>query len=134
MVGAGNSHFKTGTSYSAWFAAMRPLIRARDGDACVPCSRLESKRVVVRKGLVVLRTNLLVHHISEDVTDNTAENLVTVCDACHMVHHKSHTTPWPWFAEYAATTTAAMDSEWTESVRSLRERYSGMRAHEEART
>ena len=37
MRGAGNSHYKSGTSYATWFKEMRIVILERDRFACVAC-------------------------------------------------------------------------------------------------
>ncbi|MFE0763706.1 HNH endonuclease [Streptomyces smyrnaeus] len=128
MTGRGNSRYKDGSSYAAWFRAMRPLILDRDGRRCVACKTPETFTTVIRKGKKVQRTTFSVHHISEDVRDNRPENLVSLCSACHAVHHKSTTTPWPWFAQYAASASASMTSRWKARATSLQARYSSTTA------
>ena len=124
MTGSGNSRFKHGNSYADWFRAMRPLILDRDGRHCVACQAPETFMTFVRKGKTQQRTTFHVHHINEDPRDNRAENLVSLCKTCHAVHHKSSTTPWPWFAQYAKDQSASMTSKWQAQVTSLRARYS----------
>lgn len=128
MTGEGNSRYTDGTSYAAWFRAMRPLILERDRRRCVACNAPETFMRVVRKGKGVLRTTFHVHHISEDVRDNRPENLVSLCKTCHAVHHKSSSTPWPWFAQYAVTASASTTSKWKERATSLQARYSSTTA------
>lgn len=124
MRGSGNAHFKDGTSYATWFADMRPLILERDQHRCVTCGAPETATPITWRGQQVMRTTMTIHHISEDVTDNTPENLVTLCKTCHAVHHKSKATPWPWFAAYALAASLSMTSKWTAATTSLRMVYS----------
>lgn len=112
MVGKGNSHYKDGTSYALWFRSMRPLILERDG-GCAVCG---------------ITGRLVVHHINEDPTDNTPENLVALCRPHHSIHHKSRRTPWPWFATYAQAATRSTTSQWKARTTSLRERFSSTTA------
>ncbi|WP_234018569.1 MULTISPECIES: HNH endonuclease signature motif containing protein [unclassified Streptomyces] len=128
MTGEGNSRYTDGTSYATWFRAMRPLILDRDGRRCVACKTPETFMTIVRKGKKQRRTTFHVHHINEDVRDNHPENLVSLCKTCHAVHHKSTTTPWPWFARYAADQSASMTSKWKERATSLQARYSSTTA------
>jgi predicted nucleic acid-binding Zn ribbon protein len=81
MRGAGNSHHKTGTSYANWFRSMRPIILERDKYACVACGNTEK---------------LVIHHVNHRPQFNEAHNLITLCSTCHMVHHKSKVSPFPW--------------------------------------
>jgi hypothetical protein len=111
MIGAGNSHFKDGTSYAAWFRLMRPLIRQRD-KVCRVC--LEPGRIV--------------HHINHRPPDNRPENLILLCASCHTVHHKSKQTPFPWFESYAASATRSMTSRWQATATSLQVRFSSTTA------
>jgi predicted nucleic acid-binding Zn ribbon protein len=87
MRGKGNSHFKDGTSYASWFREMRPIVRERDGQACATCGRKDGK--------------LIVHHVDHVPWHNEVMNLITLCETCHMVHHKSHKTPFPWLNRLA---------------------------------
>ena len=81
MRGPGNSHYKTGTSYANWFREMRPVILERDQYACAVCGKTEK---------------LVVHHVDHIPKYNEAHNLITLCSTCHMVHHKSKVSPFPW--------------------------------------
>ncbi|MFF1834215.1 HNH endonuclease [Streptomyces sp. NPDC058231] len=128
MTGEGNSRFKDGSSYASWFRAMRPLVLDRDGRRCVACKAPETFMTFIRKGKVQQRTTFHVHHVNEEVRDNRPENLVSLCSNCHAVHHKSTTTPWPWFAQYAATASASMTSKSRERATSLQARYSSTTA------
>lgn len=124
MRGKGNSHFKTGTSYAKWFAEMRPLVLDRDGHICIVCQKAEQIKVTAWKGQDVDRSNLVIHHINEDPTDNSPENLVTLCKTCHAVHHKSAQTPWPWLGVYAQAKSQSMTSKWKKITTSLQRTYS----------
>lgn len=121
MVGTGNSNFKDGMSYSKLYDLMRPLILERDGGQCVVCG-IEEDTYPDKQG--VLRSTLAIHHIDKDTTKNNPENLITICKTCHAIHHKSHMTPWPWFAKYAQEKSRSMTSKWKETVISLQEKYS----------
>jgi hypothetical protein len=124
MRGAGNPHYKTGTSYAKWFTEMRPLILERDRHQCVVCKVAEVLRPITWRGQTVQRSNLVIHHINEDVTDNTPQNLVALCKTCHARHHKSKTTPWPWFDVYAKAASQSMTSRWRAVTTSLQTAYS----------
>lgn len=114
MIGNGNSHFKDGTSYALWFRSIRPLILERDGRKCMVCSLPER--------------GLLVHHIDHRPERNEPENLITLCRACHAVHHKSAQTPFPWFADYAVNATRSMTLTWKATTTSLRDKFSSTTA------
>lgn len=128
MRGEGNSHFKTGTSYAKWFTEMRLLVMDRDERRCVICQQEEEISQVIWRGQTVNRTNLRVHHVNDDPTNNTPENLVTLCQKCHVVHHHSNTTPWPWLGTYAQVKSQSMTSKWKDATTSLREMYSSTTA------
>jgi hypothetical protein len=124
MTGAGNSHFKDGTSYAKWFREMRPLIMERDGHCCVACKAPHTLIPFTRQGKTFHRTNLRIHHTDENSANNAAQNLVTLCADCHGVHHKSKMTPFPWFADYAQRASMSMTSRWKETTTSLQTKYS----------
>lgn len=128
MVGTGNSHYKDGTSYAEWFRLIKPMIKERDSFACVACGRIDSPRPITRQGRTVMQTGLRVHHINEVPADNRPENLITLCVTCHGVHHKSTVTPWPWFADYAASATRSMTSRWRATTTSLQAKFSSTTA------
>lgn len=128
MVGVGNSRYKDGTSYAEWFRLMKPLIRERDSDACVACGVVNVPIQVSRQGLLADRSGLVVHHINEDPRDNRPENLITLCMSCHLTHHKSSTTPYPWFGDYAANATRSMTSRWRATTTSLQAKFSSTTA------
>lgn len=128
MIGSGNSRYLTGTSYADWFRKMRPLILLRDGGLCVVCRQCPPPMRYLRKGVMTERGSLVIHHVDEHPANNLPENLVTLCKGCHMVHHKSTTTPYPWFGEYAESATRSMTSKWRETATSLRTKYSSTTA------
>ena len=124
MRGAGNSHFKTGTSYAKLYELMRPLILERDENRCIVCQASEGVILVQWRGQLIVRTTLIIHHIDENPTNNQPENLVTICKTCHAVHHKSKETPWPRFADYARQKSLSMTSKWKGQITSLQTKYS----------
>lgn len=128
MTGVGNSRYKDGTSYADWFRKMRPVIFERDGNVCVACKECPPPLVFFRSGVQRERTQMTVHHISHDPRDNRPENLILLCQGCHMRHHKSATTPFPWFAEYATGASRSMTSRLKATATSLQERYSSTTA------
>lgn len=85
MRGKGNSHFKTGSSYTYVFRNRRQPIMQLDG-GCVVCG---------------MPDDLLVHHVDHNPQNNDWDNLVTLCKTHHAVHHKSASTPFPWLSTYA---------------------------------
>jgi hypothetical protein len=87
MRGAGNSHYKDGTSYANWFRQMHPIVRKRDKHACATCARKTAE--------------LIVHYIDHAPWHNEVTNLITLCETCRMIHHKSNTTPFPWLDRLA---------------------------------
>lgn len=128
MLGTGNSHYKDGTSYSKWFKETRPLIFERDRDACVACSAPYKPITFVRNGAPAQKSNLIVHHLDEDPANNRVENLLLLCFSCHLVHHKSAQTPYPWFGEYTHRASESMTSRWKATATSLLTVYSSTTA------
>ncbi|MGI6078839.1 MAG: HNH endonuclease [Fastidiosipilaceae bacterium] len=43
----------------------------------------------IKDGVSIERSNLVVHHIDEDIQNNDPENLVTLCMSCHTGLHKT---------------------------------------------
>lgn len=112
MIGQGNSHYTDGLSYAKWFDEMRPLILQRD-KCCVVCGK----------------TNFLhMHHVDHNPANNRRENLIMLCSTHHIVHHKSATTPWPWFADYAAARSRSMSPQWKARTTALTKRFAPMSA------
>lgn len=128
MVGAGNSKYKDGTSYADWFRKMRPLIFERDDRMCRVCETPEQMTPTGRADNFRFKSLLVVHHINEQPSDNRPENLILLCQPCHMVHHKSKPTPYPWFGSYAERATSYMTSKWMAQVTSLQVKYSSTTA------
>lgn len=86
MQGSGNSHYKDGLSYLKEFDDIKPFIKKRDNYACQICG--EKEKMVPNKRYGVI-TNLRIHHKDEDITNNTEENLTTLCQECHIRLHKT---------------------------------------------
>ena len=86
MKGKGNSYYKDGTSYTKEFQDIKPLIKERDNYTCQICGEKEHPMKHQRYGEI---TNLRVHHIDEDITNNLESNLITLCQVCHMRLHKT---------------------------------------------
>lgn len=128
MVGEGNSHYKSGSSYAEWFRQMRPLILERDERQCRVCGEPDQMVSTGRGDGFQWKSLLVVHHLNEQPQDNRPENLITLCGPCHMTHHKSATTPFPWFASYAARATLYMTSRWRATATSLQVKYSSTTA------
>jgi hypothetical protein len=128
MVGIKNPKYTRGTSYAKCFRTMRPIVLNRDNRRCVVCDAPESFKTVTRLGKEQKRSTFHVHHINEDPSDNRPQNLITLCDNCHAVHHKSAQTPFPWFAGYAEKKSASMTSRWKAQVTSLLAKYSSTTA------
>lgn len=68
--------------YPADWGVISKRIRERDGNRCVncgavnhTCNRLTGKRVI-----------LTVSHRDHDTTHNTEDNLVSLCQRCHLAH------------------------------------------------
>lgn len=86
MTGAGNSHFKDGTSYTKEFQDSRAPILERDNFQCQMCGEAEVKNQTKRyKGV----SNLHIHHIDHNPQNNDYTNLITLCITCHIRHHKT---------------------------------------------
>lgn len=119
MTGTGNSRFKNANSYVKLYRMLRTPILNRDGYRCVACGDSERLRMFVRSSKVQFRSSFTIHHINENPSDNRIENLVTLCQECHMTHHKSHKTPFPWLGEYASQASESMTSKWKDAITSL---------------
>jgi 5-methylcytosine-specific restriction endonuclease McrA len=91
---------------------MAPLIRERDGLRCTTCGEAPA-----------LSSSLHVHHIDHDPTNNVPENLITLCAADHMTHHKSLEPPFclstPRLKADAARRSTSMTSTLKETITSL---------------
>lgn len=119
MSGKGNSRFKDGKSRALWFDLMRQPVLDRDNYKCVACLDAERIRFYVAKGVPCFRSSLVIHHIDSDSGNNRIKNLVTLCQNCHIVHHKSHQTPFPWLGEYASQASESMTSRLMAVITSL---------------
>lgn len=119
MTGRGNSNYKDGLAYGKVFRLVRPKIMLRDEMKCIACGALNVSVTFTRGGTENERMYLVVHHINENPADNRPENLVTLCQPCHMKHHKSTETPFPWFSTYAERATRSMTSRSRNYIASL---------------
>lgn len=120
MTGSGNSRFVDGSSYAEWFRQMRPIVLERDGWKCVACSAAHE---LVPNGRGGMKSMLVIHHCDEKPQNNLPENLITMCATCHMLHHKSKTTPFPWLQELAQARSTSMTSRLKRRTASLRSRF-----------
>lgn len=123
MRGKGNGRYKTGMSYAQWFRDMKPLIIERDDHRCVTCGQPEIIKAYTRQGQPAERTNLQVHHIDGDRSNNKPENLVTMCQSCHISHHGHDMKKWLWLGAYAQVACQSMTSKWLIATTSLQEAY-----------
>ena len=71
MLGKSNPNFKDGSSYRITYFKVREHILKRDKNCCVVCGS---------------KADLRVHHIDEVKTNDLPENLVTLCNTCHITH------------------------------------------------
>ena len=128
MRGSGNGRFKNGKSYAKLFREMRVFVLERDGVRCRVCAAEEKKVTVTRitkQGTVVgQKSNLTAHHIDEDPRNNDPANLITLCQSCHMKHHKSHVSPFLELSEMAISANQSMTSKWRAATTSLLMAYS----------
>ena len=60
------------------YGGLRNAVLERDENKCQRCGTTDGK--------------IVVHHIDENTTNNTMENLITFCQRCHASLH--HSTPW----------------------------------------
>lgn len=119
MTGKGNSNYKDGKSLAKLFDLMRQPILDRDKYRCVACGDAERIRYCLLENRVQFRSSLVIHHIDEDTTNNATANLVALCHECHMTHHKSYSTPFPWLGEYAKKASESMTSKLKDVITSL---------------
>lgn len=76
IIGAKRGKWRSNTgieSADLVFQQIRPKVLTRDEETCVYC------------GISLPRMH--VHHVNDDHEDNRMDNLVTVDDLCHAVHH-----------------------------------------------
>lgn len=123
MIGKGNPRYKDGTSNGLLFTLMRIPVLERDNYACVGCTDPERLIWLPRNDFPGFRSSLVIHHINEDRTNNQIFNLVTLCMECHMRHHKSHVTPFPWLEKYAQGASESMTSKLKDVITSLQARF-----------
>lgn len=126
MRGKRNSKYKTGTSYAKWFREMRPIIMERESNACYRCGLVagikETKHKINRT-----RSTHAVHHIDHDPANNAAENLIYLCNSCHINYHKLNSKiALNEFSEYAVKASQSMTFRLREQATSLQTAYSSI--------
>lgn len=84
MQGSGNTNYRHGCRAGQW-KKLRLTILTRDSSLCVGCKTTEQKQLLNNGQL---RTNLCVHHIDHNPSNNTPQNLITLCRQCHVAHHQ----------------------------------------------
>jgi len=123
MIGRNNPNYKRGytntkrSSTTGLFNALRVLALKRDNYTCAVCGR-EDKDLNKKDG-----DWLVVHHCDHNPFNNRLDNYITLCQSCHMVHHKSNETPYPWFEEEAMLRTEEADNELIEREQKITSRY-----------
>lgn len=90
--------------YDVLFDLMSEVVIARDGFKCTTCG---APNVIEQRASGTIRS-LRVHHIDEIKTNNHPCNLISLCHACHMTHHKTKVTPFPQLPFVAIERTASM--------------------------
>ncbi len=66
------------TKYNFEFKKLKPIIRKRDNYGCQLCGKEEKTTSMNRK------KKFEVHHIDYNKENNAEDNLITLCDSCHM--------------------------------------------------
>jgi 5-methylcytosine-specific restriction endonuclease McrA len=67
--------------------SVRKRVFSRYGEVCALCGRTMEERI----------QGLSVHHINGNDSDNRIENLIPVCQSCHLNIHSKDTPPFGWF-------------------------------------
>jgi hypothetical protein len=84
-----------------WFTEIRPRILARAGDQCERCGAPNHESIVRtvdgwhfagdEEGAVLIV--LTIAHLDHDIENNVDENLMALCQKCHLVHDvRQHAT------------------------------------------
>src|SRR5262249_46217025 len=112
MMGKGNSNY-SGRSDRPYVGTLwqrlAPLIRELDGNRCTTCGEEVGD---------ANDRDLPVHHIDENPKNNMPENLITLCQACHMTHHKSKEPP---FCLSTSRLKAEAERRWRSTTSGLKE-------------
>lgn len=69
------------------FGEIRMKVLMRDNFTCVYCGIRTQGNLEAPPHTLEASGGLHVHHIDDNHTINTWQNLITVCPLCHMVHH-----------------------------------------------
>lgn len=108
MSGQGNPHWRDGMTplreqphCARAYREMRPLVIARDGNACALCGAAEQR--------------IEVHHIDWHPMNNAAVNLITLCTQCHR---KLHGMPWEQYQAEALPKLTAYTGQFAVSMTS----------------
>lgn len=109
MTGVDNPNYQHG-GYIGDFKKLRKIVLNRDSFICVGCNTKE-KKLSTKDGTV--RTNLCVHHIDHDRSNNILCNLITLCRQCHVAHHQitdktGRPSPFPELKKLAEERTLSM--------------------------
>jgi hypothetical protein len=107
--------------YPTLFSLLTPMILERDANRCIACG-VEQKIIQSRNGKS--RSNIEVHHIDKDQTNNEPSNLVTLCKRCHSAAHHLKPTLFQWLQGYARTRSQCMTSKLKKRITTLLETYS----------
>jgi len=114
MRGKNNSNYRAAYSdYPVLFHFMRPFIKERDDWQCLICG--SNKKMEI-------------HHLDEVKTNNTPENLATLCKRCHLKLHKSNVSPFPQLKALVMRRQESMTSKLRATIISLQMEYSSTTA------
>ncbi|TKX35471.1 HNH endonuclease [Halorubrum sp. CGM5_25_10-8B] len=66
---------------------VRRQVFAQKGKRCVVCGRTQGER----------RNNLPIHHIDANTNNNNLDNLIPVCQSCHVHIHREDKPPYRFY-------------------------------------
>lgn len=89
LEGKDNPSWKGGISKikygNEWNDKLRSKIRLRDNNKCQLCKI----QILKRRKIAESKNWLVVHHIDENKKNNNENNLITLCQSCHIIVHKT---------------------------------------------